>query len=146
MRSPAVVSTIILLGAMCAEPSAAQSGTEDILARSIALYPTLASYADTGTVVREAPGIVDRWKFATYFRNPLDFYFDFQGVTSQSGPGTLMDTSYHRMVLWMIKGELQAFNKQLRTHETIPREGGNQVAVLQGAKAGTAGTSTPWKR
>jgi hypothetical protein len=46
------------------------------------------------------------------------------------------------MVLWMIKGELQAFNKQLRTHETIPREGGNQVAVLQGARAGTAGTST----
>lgn len=142
MRSPAVVFTIILLGAMCAEPSAAQSGTEDILARSIALYPTLASYADTGTVVREAPGIVDRWKFATYFRNPLDFYFDFQGVTSQSGPGTPMDASYHRIVLWMIKGELQAFNKQLRTHETIPREGGNQVAVLQGARAGTAGTST----
>lgn len=129
----------LMLGAMCTEPSAAQPGKDDVLARSIALYPTLKSYADTGTVVRETPGgMVERWKFTTYFRQPLDFRLDFQGVNWQSGPGAPVDTSYHRMVLWMINGELQAFNQQLRTHETIR----NQVAAMQGATVGTVGTST----
>jgi hypothetical protein len=128
----------LVLGAMSTSSVPAQSAGSDVLARSIALYPTLKSYADTAIVVREAPGLVDRWKFKTYFRQPLDFYFDFQGVTSKSGPGPPMDASYHRMVLWMINGELQAFNQQLRTHETIR----NQVAAMQGATVGTVGTST----
>jgi hypothetical protein len=120
---------------------AAQSAGSDVLARSIAVYPTLKSYADTAIVVREAPGLVDRWKFKTYFRQPLDFYFDFQGVTSQSA-GLTVDASAHRVVFWMINGELDAFNQQLRTHETFPREGGNQAGALQGARATTEGTST----
>jgi hypothetical protein len=71
--------------AICLQPVVAHSQGEEVLARSIALYATLASYSDTGTVVREAPGLVDRWKFRTRFRRSSpDFFFDFQGVTSQS--------------------------------------------------------------
>jgi len=136
-----VLGAVLLAGAMCTRPLAAQSGGGSLLDRSIALYPTLASYADTGTVVREAPGMVDREKFRTYYRrDSRDFYFDYQGVDSKSGSMTL-DMSAKRLVLWMIKGEMQAFNQQLKTHDTIPPQG-NQPAVLQGAVAGTHGTST----
>lgn len=131
----------LVLGAMGTSSVPAQSAGSDVLARSIALYPTLKSYADAGTVVREGPGTVERWKFTTYVREPMDLYFDFQGISWTPGPGPPVDMSYHRIVLWMIKGELQAFNQQLRTHETFPREGGNQRGALQGAGVGTAGTS-----
>jgi hypothetical protein len=138
--APRIVSRLMLV-AMCFEPVVAQSADSDVLARSIALYPTLASYADTGTAVREAPGLVDRWKFRTYFRRSSpDFFFDFQGVTSKSA-GLETDAGNHRLVFWMIKGELQSFNQTAGTHETIPRDGGNQPAALQHAGAYTAGTS-----
>jgi hypothetical protein len=126
----------LLAGAQAAQPD--QDGM-DLLKRSMALYPTLSAYADTGTVVREAPGIVDRWKFRTYFLRPLDFHFNFQGVTSQSA-GLTTDSSAQHIVLWMIKGELQSFNRQLRTHNTIARTG-NQPGELLNASAATAGTS-----
>lgn len=133
---------VLVPGAMGTTSVAAQSGGSDVLARSIALYSTLTSYADTGTVVREEPGLVDRWKFRTYYRRAsLDFLLDFQGVKSESA-GMPLDTSSQRIVLWMIGGELQSFDQQLQTHETIPRESGNQPAVLQHAAARTAGTST----
>jgi hypothetical protein len=111
----------------------------DLLKRSMAIYSTLPAYADSGTAVREGPGLVDRWKFRTAFLRPLDFRFDFQGVTSQSA-GLTTDSSAQHIVLWMIKGELQSFNQQLRSHNTIPRTG-NQPAELLNASPGTAGTS-----
>jgi hypothetical protein len=136
-----LVLVTVLLGATSTEAVAAQSTGSDVLARSIALYPTLDSYADTGTIVKEAPGMVDRAKFRTYFRNSsLDFLFDFQDVTSQSA-GVTIDTSAGRLVLWMIKGELESFDQKLRTHDTIPRASGRQPAALQNAGAATAGTS-----
>jgi hypothetical protein len=93
------VAVIMFAGAWGSEPLAAQSGSRgDVLARSIALYPTLASYADTGTVVIEGPGVVDRSKFRTYYRrDSLDFFFDFQGVAKQGAGGSL-DMSFHRIV------------------------------------------------
>lgn len=131
---------VLVLGTTGAASVAAQSTGSDVLARSIARYPTLQSYADTGTVVREAPGLVDRWKFETHFRQAsMDFHFDFQGVDSQSSMS--IDTSDQRIVLWMTGGELQAFNQQLQSHETFPRDGGNQPAALHAAGVYTAGTS-----
>jgi outer membrane lipoprotein-sorting protein len=131
----------VTIGAMCAASVAAPSSRSEVLARSFALYPTLTSYADTATVVRESPSGIERWKFTTRFRAPLDFYFDFQGVDWKSGSSITLSTSYHRMVLWMIGGELQSFNLQMKSHETIPRASGRQVAHVQGAGAGTVGTS-----
>jgi hypothetical protein len=84
---------------------------------------------------------VDRWKFRTFFRRSSpDLLFDFQGVTSKSA-GLETDASAQRLVLWMIKGELQSFNQSAGAHETIPRESGNQPAALHRAGAYTAGTS-----
>jgi hypothetical protein len=111
----------------------------ELLKRSMALYATLPAYTDSGTAVREGPGLVDRWKFRTDFRRPLDFRFDFQGVTSQSA-GLTVDSSTQHIVLWMINGELQSFNQQLRSHNTVPRTG-NQPAELVNASARTVGTS-----
>jgi hypothetical protein len=69
----------------------------DLLTRSMAVYPTLSSYADTGTAVMEAPGLVDRWKFKPIFRRPLDFYFDFQGVTRRECRSQLgLELAAHR--------------------------------------------------
>jgi hypothetical protein len=136
------VTALSFAGALGSVPLAAQSGGKgDVLARSVALYPTLASYADTGTVVIEAPGVTERYKFTTrYRRDSLDFFLDFQGVAKQ-GAGGSMDWSFHRIVLWMIKGELQAFNNQQKTHETIPRASGRQVPTMRGFSLPTQGVS-----
>jgi hypothetical protein len=111
----------------------------DLLKRSMDLYSTLPAYADSGTAVREGPGLIDRWKFKTYFSRPRNFRFDFQGVTSQSA-GLTMDSSSQHIVLWMIEGELQSFNQQMRSHNTVGRTG-NQPGELLNASAYTAGTS-----
>lgn len=133
-------SILVLAGALLA--TTAVAGTEDamdLLKRSAAAYSTLPAYADTGAALREQPGLVDRWKFTTAFRRPLDFQFNFQGVSSRSA-GLTVDSSYQHIVLWMRNGELQAFNEQLRTHTTVPRTG-NQPAELMNASAATVGTS-----
>jgi hypothetical protein len=111
----------------------------DLLKRGMAVYSTLPAYADSGTAVREGPGLVDRWKFKTYFSRPLNFRFDFQGVTSQSA-GLTLDSSTQHIVLWMIEGELQSFNRQMRSHNVVGRAG-NQPGELLNASAYTAGTS-----
>lgn len=140
-RAARLIVSSLLCTVIGLRPVAAQSPGDDVLARSIAVYPALGSYSDTATVVREVPGIVDRWKFRTRFRrSSLDFLFDFQGVTSQSA-GLTTDASAHRVVLWMIGGELQSYNQAAGSHETVPRDGGNQPAALQSASAFTAGTS-----
>lgn len=111
----------------------------NLLNQSIARYAAIASYADTGTVVREMPGLADRWKFSTHFQRPLNFRFDFQGVSSRSGE-LVTDLSDDHIVLWMIRGELQTYNQRMRSHNVIPRTG-NQPAELLGASVATAGTS-----
>jgi hypothetical protein len=141
MRNSSSLAGFVLLNIFLAATGIARAADDgmDLLKRSMAFYSTLPAYTDSGTAVREGPGLVDRWKFRTYFRRPLDFRFDFQGVTSQSA-GLTVDSSTQHIVLWMIKGELQSFNQQMRTHNTVPRTG-NQPAELLNASSGTAGTS-----
>jgi hypothetical protein len=140
-RRVTLLSTFALVGTVFATSAVAESDNEamDLLKRSMDLYSTLPAYADSGTAVREGPGLVDRWKFKTYFSRPLNFRFDFQGVTSQSA-GLTMDSSTQHIVLWMIEGELQSFNQQMRSHNTVGRTG-NQPGELLNASAYTAGTS-----
>jgi hypothetical protein len=136
-----VLSIFALGGTVLATSAVAESDNDGmkLLTRSMAMYSTLPAYADSGTAVREGPGLVDRWKFETYFSRPLNFRFDFQGVTSQSA-GLTTDSSAQHVVLWMIEGELQSFNQQLRSHNTIGRTG-NQPGELLNASAYTVGTS-----
>jgi hypothetical protein len=140
MRNCSSLSIVALLSTLLATTLArADDDGMDLLKRSMAFYASLSTYSDSGTAVREGPGLVDRWKFKTYFLRPLDFRFDFQGVTSQSA-GLTVDSSAQHVALWMIQGELQSFNQQLRTHNTIGRTG-NQPGELLNASAYTAGTS-----
>jgi hypothetical protein len=134
-------SIFALVGTVLATSAVAESDNDgmDLLERSMAAYSTLPAYADSGTAVREGPGLVDRWKFKTYFSRPRNFRFDFQGVTSQSA-GLTMDSSTQHIVLWMIEGELQSFNQQMRSHNTVGRTG-NQPGELLNASAYTVGTS-----
>jgi outer membrane lipoprotein-sorting protein len=60
---------------------ASPAGTDDVLAKSKAVYAGLKSYSDTGTVdeeygPRNAHGH-DRHTFKTFYRGPRHFYFDF---------------------------------------------------------------------
>jgi hypothetical protein len=137
-----VVCVALLGGAFDRHSLAARTATTaDLLARSMAAYTSLTSYADTGTVELAQPGVSDTGKFKTYYRRQSsDFYFEFQEMTS-GNKDIAIDMSANRVVLWMINGELEAFNQAFQTHETYPREGSNQPAVLQGAGAGTYGTS-----
>ncbi len=140
-RHATLLSILAVVGTVFATSAVAESDNEamDLLKRSVDLYSTLPAYADSGTAVREGPGLVDRWKFKTYFSRPRNFRFDFQGVTSQSA-GLTMDSSSQHIVLWMIEGELQSFNQQMRSHNAVGRTG-NQPGELLNASAYTAGTS-----
>jgi len=136
LRGIHLLATLLMATATAAQ---ADDDGMNLLNQSIARYAAIASYADTGTVVRELPGIVERWKFKTYFQRPLNFRFDFQGVSSRSGE-LVTDSSHHHIVLWMIGGRLQTYNQHMRSHNVIPRTG-NQPAELLGASVATAGTS-----
>jgi outer membrane lipoprotein-sorting protein len=58
------------------------SGTTDTLDRSRKAYAALRSYADSGTVVVESASkgvepTTSRYTFKTYYRAPVNFYFEF---------------------------------------------------------------------
>lgn len=121
----------------------AKPALPDVLRNSISYYATLTSYADTGTVREEMPGIVDESKFTTYFRRQTrDLYFDYQDLTS-TNPGTkfTIDMSASRTVFWMVKGEMQKYEFRTKTHEVVNPDGGGQVRALQNASHATAGVS-----
>jgi hypothetical protein len=147
-RSQTRTTWLALLALACAAPGnaplAAPDSGSDVLARSIALYPKLNSYADTGTVVVDTTGgNWERYKFKTYFRKSADYsdiYFDFQGVNWKSGELVVAMPQTHR-VLWMTNGELQSFDRESKVHESFSRESGRQPGVLQGAGSKTRGSS-----
>jgi hypothetical protein len=112
------------------------------LQSAVALYATLASYADTGSIRVEVPGIVDESRFATRFRRATgDLYFEYQGLTS-TNPATkfTVDMRGHRTVIWMARSEMQKYDYGSRTHEIVP-PGNGQVRALQGLTHPTRGTS-----
>jgi hypothetical protein len=118
------------------------TGFPDVLKAAVALYATLASYADTGSIRIEVPGIVDESRFVTRFRRATgDLYFEYQGLTS-TNPSTkyTVDMRGHRTVVWMAKSEMQKYDFASRTHETIT-PGNRQVRALQGLTYPTHGTS-----
>ena len=96
--------------------STAPSASEDVLARSRAMYASLKSYSDTGEVLYEYGGSAspgrDRHTFRTYFRSPRHFFFEF---TKGAKPGGA------RLVVW---GDGEAFHTWWSTtgvENTYPR-------------------------
>lgn len=115
----------------------------DVLQKSFARYAALTSYADTGTVKQELPGLVDEARFTTYFRRATrDLLIDFAAVASVSTETKLkIDLSGHRTVIWMSKGEMQKYDFRLRSHETVAPDNGGQPRALQVAGHATKGVS-----
>lgn len=124
----AALAIVGFIGVMPAAPSAA----DDVLARSRAMYTSLRSYADTGTVDVEFGSsgalIRERHTFKTHYRAPRHFYFEFNEDKSAGAD---------RFVIW---GDAEAFHTWWLTtgvEQTFPKG--------QGAGAFTQGV-LPTKR
>lgn len=116
----------------------------DVLTQSIAYYATLSSYADTGRMKQEVPGIIDDAKFTTYFRRQTrDLYFDYQALTSMNPADgrTTIDMSMYRTVIWMFKGNMETYDHQTRTRAIVPPANGGQTSALRSAAHGSDGAS-----
>lgn len=111
----------------------------DVLKRSMALYPTLTSYADTGTVLVDSGGVKDRAKFKTYFRQPTDLFFEYYDHVSTSG--TVPITMPTHLVVWMLNGEMEHWNGAAQSHEIISRASGRQVSALLGVSTASQGAA-----
>jgi hypothetical protein len=147
MRHPAAVLPALVLAAWTATvaPATSEAGgrraAEDLLAKSMATYDALTSYADSGTAVAESEANFQVGHFRTFLRRPpLSFYFEWgrrvmistkQQADSLSMPGK-------QLVYWLVNGDLQVYTRDGRSaeHKTYPRDS-NQPAALAMAKAGT---------
>jgi hypothetical protein len=142
------VAAFAAVAAICVVPGlttpaarvAAQGQIPDILARSRALYPTLKTYSDKGVVVVEQGAVTDRAQFATAFRSPNDFFFEYSNHVSiyEHGPKVPMPT---HLVLWLLKGEMQKWDGALKTHDVVPADAGAQIGTLAGAGSGSEQTA-----
>lgn len=120
----------------------ARAQLPDVMAKSVAAYAALSSYADTGTVELEAPGTITRSTFTTRFRRPNgDLYLDYQ-TTGSYYPDTkiTLDLSMYRTVVWMLRGQMETYDHSQRTHTIV--ESGQQAHALLGLGAALNGVST----
>ncbi len=114
---------------------------EDVLARSIAAYAALKSYADSGQVADEHTSWVDRYTFRTYFtRDPRNFRLDSHSLGSFYSNGSIIGGK-QQIVLWMEQGEMQSWDSKSQEHQIYPSGGGRQVKALTGASYRTMGVS-----
>ncbi len=113
---------------------------EDVLARSRAAYAALTSYADSGTVLDEKGGYIDRSTFRTLFtRDPHQLLLEFRALASEY-PAIRVPLNNH-VVLWMEDGALQAWSSSAQSHETYTAESGQQVNALKHRAGLTSGIS-----
>jgi outer membrane lipoprotein-sorting protein len=102
----------------------------DVLARSKALYASLKSYADTGTVVHEyAITGVSRHAFKTYYRAPRHFYFDF---TEDKADGA------GRLAIWCEGGDFQMWWSDTGLHTAYPKGQGATAFTMAATFTGGA--------
>jgi len=75
---------------------AAFSSADDVMARSRAMYASLKSYTDAGTVTTQYHSTIEEHKFTTYYRAPRLFFFEFRKTPKESK---------ERYVIWCADGE-----------------------------------------
>jgi hypothetical protein len=110
---------------------------EEVLARSLAAYAALNSYADSGTVTDENAGFSDRFTFRTFqTRQPRNFFLDFRYAGTEYTSGFKLPGG-EQTVIWMQDGELQTWLSKTQEHQTYPADGGRQVQALTSASYGT---------
>jgi outer membrane lipoprotein-sorting protein len=127
-----VLTAIAMVVYLAAGPAsrANAAGDADVLARSIELYPTLKSYADSGVVLSEfAPSSSYTHTFKTYFKAPRQFLFEFNADVRSGG---------RRIVIWCDGGDFQSWDSSLGIHNTYARGSDTTVAAF-GAVSSTTG-------
>jgi hypothetical protein len=113
---------------------------DKVLERTRALYPTLRSYADTGTVTEESTGFINRSSFRTYYVNGArNFFFEYRQIASEYDNGQRIPLT-NRIVLWMLHGQLQSWDAALASHNEFP-EGTDQIQAFVATNAGTSGAA-----
>lgn len=124
------------------EDRSATQAVSDVMTRSIAAYAALKAYSDNGTVEVESPGMLERAKFTTHFRRPDgDLYLDYQGIeTYYTATKSKVDLDMYRTVIWMLKGQMETYDRSLQAHNII--EAGGQAQALTVAIPATNGIST----
>jgi outer membrane lipoprotein-sorting protein len=116
----------------CLLPASPRAASDDILARSRAMYAALKSYADSGTVVYEyGTNSVSRHTFKTYYRAPRNFYFEF--VEDKADGGS-------RWVIWCDGGDFQAWASDTGIRNVYPP--GQGAAAFLGATYPSLGSAT----
>ena len=147
MRHPGTVLPAVALAVWTAasapvrSEAGARHAAEDLLAKSMAAYDGLTSYADSGTAAAQSDETVQVGHFRTFLRRPpLSFFFEWgrrvQLSTKRQDDSLSMPGKQE--VLWLVNGDLQTYERDgsYAMHKTYPR-GTNQPAVLAMAKAGT---------
>jgi hypothetical protein len=152
MRNSLSTVVAIALAAYCcvATPQlSAQSppnkSLPDQLARAIASYAALQSYADSGTVTVDTGSMVDKARFTTYFRRASrDLFFEFQSLSSlMVSTKFTIDMRAHRSVLWMFNGTMQAYKTpSVQPLEMVGSDARAQVQMLSGLAYATRGAQS----
>jgi hypothetical protein len=123
-RAAAAIACLLL-----ASPGASDG---DVLAKSRALYGSLRSYADTGTVVHEhGRNGVSRHTFTTSYRAPRHFSFEFTEDKADGGG---------RLAIWCDGGDFQSWWSDTGVHSTYPP--GRGAAAFAIADTFTVGSAT----
>lgn len=110
----------------------------DIIAKSMAAYAALTSYADVGTVQQDAGGFVADSKFKTFYRKPRDFFYEYTQVANVYKDGYRVPLKGH-LVYWMRNGNLETWHEASKTHESYPAGQRNQISPIANGDALTGG-------
>jgi outer membrane lipoprotein-sorting protein len=145
LTAAAIVALLVVAGR-----STHVSAAEDLFARSRAMYASLGSYADTGTIDSEfgpAGGLVhERHTFTTRYRGPRHFYFDF--VKQDNADRFVVwsdDEAFHSW--WQATGVADTYPKgegaSAFINGSVPTMGSvSEIAALLFPQAGLGSTLT----
>jgi len=141
---PSLIPIALIALASTADTGAvrhAPYGASEVLTKMRAAYAALTSYADSGTVIDDNGGFVDRSTFRTFFtREPNNLFIEFRAVASEYKDGNRVPLTAH-IVLWMENGELQTWSGADQAHSIYPRAEGQQVNAVKNAGYYTHGVS-----
>jgi outer membrane lipoprotein-sorting protein len=119
------------LACACLVSAASPASQEDILTRSRAVYASLKSYADTGTVTVEYGATsVSRHAFKTYYRAPRQFLFEFLEDKADGAS---------RLAIWCDGGDFQSWWSDTGVHNIYPKgQGASAFVTFTGPTSGSA--------
>jgi hypothetical protein len=95
------------------QTDAAAPAAQDVLQRSRAIYAGLQTYADSGKVIVEVPGLTEQHGFVTQYKTPRSFYFDFRKSADSD-----------RYVIWSDADAFHTWWRQTGVQEDFPKGSG----------------------